>query len=180
MATKWEQVKKFDPKKMGSVKGYCLYNVRLGYGLQSKYPSAKADMEANKKAGTFHSMKDLPKNVAVPVYADTSSPYEHIMVCDKGTYYSDGKKLASGAGWKFFGWGEMCEGVRVVKKIKTTEEPTASTGKTISYAVRKGDTLSSIASKYGTTWQKIYEDNKNTIGSNPNLIRPGQRLTIKV
>ena len=51
-----------------------------------------------------------------------------------------------------------------------------NTGTTISYAVRKGDTLSSIAARYGTTWQKIAKDNNL---SNPNLIIPGQRLIIK-
>ena len=50
---------------------------------------------------------------------------------------------------------------------------------TIIYTVQSGDTLSGIASKYGTTWQKIYNDNKSVIGSNPNLIKPGQVLTIK-
>ena len=47
------------------------------------------------------------------------------------------------------------------------------------YIVVKGDTLSSIAKKFNTTWQIIYEDNKNIIGNNPNLIKPGQVLTIK-
>ena len=45
--------------------------------------------------------------------------------------------------------------------------------------MQKGDSLSSIASKYGTTWQAIYELNKATIGSNPNLIYAGQKLLIK-
>lgn len=54
------------------------------------------------------------------------------------------------------------------------EEPTYTT-----YTVQKGDSLSSIAKKYNTTWQKIYEDNKSVIGSNPNLIKPGQQLIIK-
>lgn len=43
------------------------------------------------------------------------------------------------------------------------------------YIVKKGDTLSSIASKYGTTYQEIAR--KNGI-SNPNLIFPGQVLKI--
>ena len=47
------------------------------------------------------------------------------------------------------------------------------------YTVVKGDTLSRIAKKFNTTWQIIYEDNKKIIGSNPNLIKPGQVLTIK-
>ena len=49
----------------------------------------------------------------------------------------------------------------------------------IIYTVKKSDTLSAIAQKYGTTWQKIYNDNKSIIGNNPNLIKPGQRLVIK-
>lgn len=49
----------------------------------------------------------------------------------------------------------------------------------ILYTVKNGDTLSSIASKYNTTWQKIYNDNKNVIGNNPNLIYPNQKLIIK-
>lgn len=52
-------------------------------------------------------------------------------------------------------------------------------GSSITYTVKKGDTLSSIAKKYNTTWQTIYNDNKTTIGSNANLIKPGQVLVIK-
>ena len=43
------------------------------------------------------------------------------------------------------------------------------------YMVKSGDTLSSIAKKYGTTYQKIAKDNNI---SNPNKIYPGQKLTI--
>lgn len=46
------------------------------------------------------------------------------------------------------------------------------------YVVQSGDNLSKIAQKYNTTWQKIYEKNKATIGSNPNLIYAGQKLVI--
>ena len=44
------------------------------------------------------------------------------------------------------------------------------------YIVKKGDTLSSIASKFNTTYQKLAKDNNI---SNPNLIYPGQKLVIK-
>lgn len=57
-----------------------------------------------------------------------------------------------------------------VIKINGTAETT--------YTVKSGDTLSGIASRYGTTWQKLYEKNKNVIGSNPDLIKPGQVLKI--
>ena len=113
----WKQVVNFNINKMGHKKGYCLQNVRLGFGLPSKYKSAKDDMEANKRAGTLHAMNTIPNNVAVPVYVDTTNKYEHIIVCDRGTYYSDGSRLSSIKGLKFFGWGELCEGIRVVEFI---------------------------------------------------------------
>ena len=47
---------------------------------------------------------------------------------------------------------------------------------TVSYTVKKGDTLSSIAQKYNTSVQDIVA--LNTIIKNPNLIYPGWRLTI--
>ena len=44
------------------------------------------------------------------------------------------------------------------------------------YIVKSGDTLSAIAQKYNTTYQKIAQDNNI---SNPNLIYPNQKLVIK-
>lgn len=44
------------------------------------------------------------------------------------------------------------------------------------YIVKSGDTLSAIAQKYNTTYQKIAKDNNI---SNPNLIYPNQKLVIK-
>ena len=44
------------------------------------------------------------------------------------------------------------------------------------YTVRSGDTLSGIASKYGTTYQKIAQMNGLT---NPNKIYVGQKLRVK-
>lgn len=46
----------------------------------------------------------------------------------------------------------------------------------VTYTVKAGETLSSIAAKYGTTYQKIAKDNGI---ANPNLIYPGQKLVIK-
>jgi LysM repeat protein len=48
------------------------------------------------------------------------------------------------------------------------------------YVVRSGDTLSGIAGKRDIPggWQNLYRMNKKTIGSNPGLIHPGQRLQL--
>lgn len=50
------------------------------------------------------------------------------------------------------------------------------TSKTITYTVKKGDTLSGIAKKYGTTVNKLVKDNKI---KNKNLIYVGQKIVIK-
>lgn len=55
----------------------------------------------------------------------------------------------------------------------------SSASTTIKYTIKKGDTLSGIASKYGMNWKDLYNKNKSVIGNNPNLIYPGQVLIIK-
>lgn len=46
------------------------------------------------------------------------------------------------------------------------------------YTVQSGDSLSAIASAFGTSWDAIYQANRTTIGANPNVIVPGQKLYI--
>lgn len=48
----------------------------------------------------------------------------------------------------------------------------------MTYTVQKGDTLSSIAKRYGISWQDLYNANKSVIGNSPNLIYSGQKYTI--
>jgi nucleoid-associated protein YgaU len=56
---------------------------------------------------------------------------------------------------------------------------TSSSSASGSYTVQAGDTLSTIAAQEGiSNWQTLYTDNESTIGSNPNLIYPGQVLTL--
>lgn len=57
--------------------------------------------------------------------------------------------------------------------IPTTSNAQVSTDST--YVVKSGDTLSGIANKFGTTYQKLAEINGL---SNPNIIYPGQVLKI--
>lgn len=121
----FKQLLNFDVQKMGSTKGYCLMNVRLGFGIdKGTYPSAKADMEAQKAEGTFHAGELPPTNIAAPIYFDTSSQYEHVMADDHGIYYSDKKRVATLVGWNLLGWGEKCDGVRVVEYVPDPTPPT--------------------------------------------------------
>ena len=47
------------------------------------------------------------------------------------------------------------------------------------YTVQSGDSLSTISRRFygdGNAYPKIYYSNLQTIGPNPSLIRPGQKL----
>lgn len=59
--------------------------------------------------------------------------------------------------------------------ITVTTPTTPSTGSDMVYTVKAGDTLSAIAAKYGTTYQKLASYNGI---SNPNIIHVGQKIKI--
>ena len=61
--------------------------------------------------------------------------------------------------------------------IRPTSKPTtSSTKKTVTYTVKRGDTLSAIAKRYKTTVAKLV---KNNGIKNANLIYVGQKIKIK-
>ena len=112
----YEQVSSVNIKAMGKKKGWCLQNCRLVFGFTTgKYASAKVDMQSQRAGGTLHSMDTLPTNVVVPVYVDSTSKYEHVIISYYGTFYEDGYKINRNKYSKYFGWGELCDGRRVVK-----------------------------------------------------------------
>ncbi|MBV6703132.1 LysM peptidoglycan-binding domain-containing protein [Kitasatospora aureofaciens] len=47
-----------------------------------------------------------------------------------------------------------------------------------SYTVKSGDTLSAIAAAQGLDWHGLYKNNAKVVGGNPDLIFPGQTLSI--
>lgn len=62
---------------------------------------------------------------------------------------------------------------------ETATSPASATAQ--SYTVAKGDCLWNIAKKFygnGSKYSAIYNANKSVVGGNPNLIYPGQVLTI--
>lgn len=111
----YEQIMRFYPKDMGTEKGWCLKNCRIGFHIYTgKYASAKSAYEAAKKNGTLRNMNSLPSNISVPVYMTSTSKYGHVIVYNMGTYYSDGKVLKNPQG--LLGWDIMMDGVQVVKE----------------------------------------------------------------
>ena len=63
-----------------------------------------------------------------------------------------------------------------IQKPETSTKPSTQTSvQTKTYTVKSGDTLSSIAEKYNTTYQTLAKYNNI---SNPSLIYPGQKIKI--
>lgn len=118
----WQQVRSFSLSRMGTTPGYCLMNCRLGFGINSgTYASAIADKNAQAANGTLHDARSAPPSeLQVPVYINTGDPNGHVVVWDRGTVYSDGQRITNGLNYyglaNVWGWGEFCDGVRVVQQ----------------------------------------------------------------
>jgi hypothetical protein len=110
----------FNQNTAGKVAGYCLQNVRRGYGIASKYPYAITAWEHTQQ----HKDHNIPGGVDVPVYY-TYGSYGHINVKLKdGRCWSDGKLYASVNDYlskhpsvHYLGWGESVNDVRVIEYV---------------------------------------------------------------
>lgn len=96
------------------------------------------------------------------------------LTCDQDYAYYDFPSIMKEKGLNGFG--------------KTSETMSKPEPKEIKYTVKSGDTLSSVAAKYNTSYQKIYQDNKATIdnenkkrkvSTSKMWIYPNQVLVIK-
>ncbi|MGW7257410.1 transglycosylase family protein [Streptomyces sp. NPDC054834] len=67
-----------------------------------------------------------------------------------------------------------------VKDVQPQTTPQSRAGKAEMYTVVHGDTLSQIATEQHLPggWQRLYAGNRTTVGSDPDLIIPGQRLSL--
>ncbi|MGW0465541.1 transglycosylase family protein [Streptomyces sp. NPDC003027] len=74
-----------------------------------------------------------------------------------------------------------------VQTGRAAERPPAATPTTVPavremYTVTPGDSLSRIAreERVGGGWQRLYAANRTVVGDDPDLIHPGQRLTLRI
>ena len=114
----WQQILNFVLANMGTVQGECLKNTRLGFGIQTgTYLTARGDMESQIANNTLHAGTP-PADIAVPIYYSNFNIVAagHVAVWDHGTVYSDGVYYPdiNAVTSNYTGWGELCDGVRVV------------------------------------------------------------------
>lgn len=110
-----KQLIPFDPAKGGRQPGFCLQNVRLGYGIQNKYPNAITAWNNTQQ----HRDRNFPA-LDVPVYFTYKSD-GHIGVRLKdGRFWSDGNMYSSLDLYElnhspvFLGWGESVNDIKVI------------------------------------------------------------------
>ncbi|MEV5319405.1 transglycosylase family protein [Streptomyces sp. NPDC052687] len=70
---------------------------------------------------------------------------------------------------------------RPVADVRPQTTPQSRAGRAEMYTVVRGDTLSAIADEQRVRggWQGLYAANRSTIGADPDLIVPGQRLSLR-
>ncbi len=169
--------------------GWCLWWVQEAFKTTHKYPRAIDEWNQN----TYNHKELPPKGVWVPVFFtmqgvpaghvaiaapdgsiySTSSPYSlnpihHKNLVALNSYY--GGKLG------YLGWSEDIGGQRLVAPVPSVIKRVVAQVSPTKYVIRNGDTLSSIAAKYKTSWQRLAALNKL---KNPNLIFKGQILRVK-
>ncbi|MFE1879461.1 transglycosylase family protein [Streptomyces diastatochromogenes] len=68
-----------------------------------------------------------------------------------------------------------------VPDVQPQTTPQSRAGQAEMYTVVHGDTLSGIAGEHHVQggWRRLYAGNRTTIGSDPDLILPGQRLSLR-
>lgn len=129
-----------------------------------------------------------PPPVSPPV-VDPPDAEDGVYVVRAGDYLTKiAAKLKTDGGWKRLyainreTIGSDPNRIEIGMKLRLPGHEAPAPGKGAgSYTVRAGDTLSKIAaSKMGSAskWRALYAVNKKVIGSNPNLIRPGQVLKV--
>ncbi|WP_326769512.1 transglycosylase family protein [Streptomyces sp. NBC_01591] len=76
--------------------------------------------------------------------------------------------------------GKTSSGNPTTKRTSTPATPTTVPGKRESYTVARGDSLSAIAATEHVRggWQHLYAQNREVVGDDPDLILPGQRLSL--
>ena len=123
--------------------------------------------EVNRRLGVTDTAPDAGAGQGVTVYTVKKGDTLSAIAAKHGTTY---QKIAAYNGIK------NPNVIRVGQKIKIPTAPDAGAGQGVTvYTVKKGDTLSAIAAKHGTTYQKIAAYNGI---KNPNVIRVGQKIKI--
>lgn len=134
----YRQTRDFNPAIAGTVKGMCLKNVRLGYGIAPKYADATTAWNNTQQ----HRVRTVPAGLEIPLFysytvtiGGVRKNYGHINVrLADGRVWSDGEYFSSIDHYEalrapiYLGWGESVNGIRVVEYVPDAPSIPAPTG----------------------------------------------------
>jgi|GEM_PF-7115775 len=167
----------------------CLWWVQEAYRAKHIYAAAIGEWKAN----TYNHAGIPPGRIWAPGFATIKGvPAGHafIFAPDKSVYSTSSPRTLYaihhssfaamnayyGGRLKLLGWSEDIGGIRVVQPVTPVIKKVVARILPSRYVIKRGDTLSSIAAKYKTTWQKLQKLNNI---KNPNLIYAGQTIRVK-
>src|SRR5262249_48817844 len=109
-------------------------------------------------------------------YADSGTTYTGTNTGGSG---SGGSSSASSSAGSSSSSGSSSAGSSSSSSTTSGSHHSSSSHHHRDYTVVHGDTLSGIAAKEGVSdWHTLYNENKSVVGANPDLIYPGQVLTL--
>lgn len=159
--------------------GYCKYLAPVNAENFIKYKGSLEVGQVPKPGAVmvWEGLGDLAGHVAIVERVDSN---EQVFTSESGygsskPFWNQTRKKGSNGNW---GTSSNYKFLGFIYNPAVKEEVIEATQTSGFYIVKPGDTLSKIANIYKTTWQAIYALNKALIGSNPNIISIGQKLTI--
>ena len=148
-----------------------IYTSESGYGSKAFWNSTRTNSNGRWGIGSGYTFRGCIVNPAIgknntPISSIVNKSTDELAKEVINGKYGNGQDRKNALGSRYS---------EVQRRVNELLSGKSSNSSTI-YIVKKGDTLSGIARKYGTTYQKIAKDNNI---SNPNLIYPNQKLVIK-
>lgn len=122
----YKQIRAFNQAEGGHIAGFCLQNVRKGFGIASKYPNAITAWQHTQQRPN----RDFPAGVVVPLYYSYKTDGHINVHLPNGQVWSDGNLYANLADYEakhptvhFLGWGESVNDVQVVQFVPDPVTP---------------------------------------------------------
>lgn len=148
-----------------------IYTSESGYGSKAFWNSTRKNSNGRWGIGSGYTFRGCIVNPAIgknniPTSSIVNKSTDELAKEVINGKYGNGQDRKNALGSRYS---------EVQRRVNELLSGKSSNSSTI-YIVKKGDTLSGIARKYGTTYQKIAKDNNI---KNPNLIYPNQKLVIK-
>lgn len=117
----YKQVINFNQATAGRLVGYCLQNIRKGFGINKTLPTATDAWKATQQ----HKDRSIPTAVDVPLFYSYKTAGHINVRLKSGKVWSDGtvydsldSYLSGHPAVKYLGWGESVNGVRVLEYVE--------------------------------------------------------------